>query len=362
MICVSQMPNMPDKTLFIVFGDSYVLKRRATDALIDERLTADDRGFGLNRLNGRDADIGQIVAALSSGSLFAAEQVVVVDELDARPKREQQGLAKALEEKSGTSALIMTAGRPERGPGKEPDLSAPLVKLVAKRGSIIACNTPEYVPWRDELTPWVGQESLRQNKRIGPEATQLLIDTVGADADRLANEIEKLAVYVGDAAEISAQDVREAAAAAEDQDIFGYTDAVGSRNAAAALAALPALLPAHGDAGDALRVLSMVSRHLRLLWQARFLQSRRIGLISAKECPAETAAVLPDDQNIFGAVRGMRGLARKYSEQAANYSEGELAKAMVAVAEADLALKGQSDLSMDARTLLETLTVRLCRR
>ena len=351
-----------DKTLFIVFGDSHVLKRRATQALIEERLDEAEREFGLTRLNGREVDVAQIMAALSSGSLFAADQVVVVEGIDGRPKLEQQKLAKGLEGLSGSSTLIMTAGRPERGPADKPDLSAPLVKLVTSRGSIIACNTPDFLPWRDNLSPWIAEEAKRHGKRVTRQTVQTLLDIVGADADRLANELEKLAIYVGTADEITLEDVRAAAAPGEDQDIFGYTDALGERNAAAALAALPALLPPRSDTGEAIRVLSMVSRHLRLLWQARYLRGKRASLVSSKECPEDVAAKLPSEQNIFGAVQGKQPLARKYAEQAANYTDAELAKAMVAVSDADLALKGQSELSMDARTLLETLTVRLCRR
>lgn len=351
-----------DNTLFIVFGDSHVLKRRATQALIGERLDEGELEFGLTRLNGREVDVTQIMGALSSGSLFATDQVVVVEGIDGLPKLEQQKLAKGLEGLAGGSALIMTAGRPARGPADKPDLSAPLVKLVNARGRVIACNTPDYMPWRDNLSPWIAEEAGRHGKRVTRQTVQALIDIVGADADRLANELEKLALYVGEADEITLEDARDAAAPGEDQDIFGYTDALGERNAAAALAALPALLPPKSDTGEAIRVLSMVSRHLRLLWQARYLRGKRVGLMSSKECPEDVAAKLPSEQSIFGAVQGKQGLARKYAEQAANYTDAELAKAMVAVSDADLALKGQSDLSMDARTLLETLTVRLCRR
>jgi len=359
---MAQTSTTANKTLFIVFGDSHVLKRRATQALIDERLSEEDHDFGLSRLNGRESDVTQITGALSSGSLFATEQVVVVEGIDGRPKREQQTLAGALEGLSGGSTLIMTAERPERGPADKPDLSAPLVKLVSGRGRVIACNTPDYLPWRDNLSPWIAEEAKRHGKRVTRQTVQLLIDIVGVSADRLANELEKLAIYVGQADQIAEQDVREAAAPGADEDIFGFTDAIGERNIPAALAALPALLPPQSDNGDAIRVLSMVSRHLRLLWQARYLRSKRTGLVSSRECPQDLAEKLPNEQNIFGAVQGKQGLARKYSEQAANYTDAELAKAMVAVSEADLVLKGQADLEMDARTLLETLTVRLCRR
>ncbi len=360
---MSQNPaaQIADKALFIVHGDSEVLKSRAVKAIIDERLPAADREFGLTELQVREVELEQITSAFVSGSLFASQQVVLLRDLDEMRKTDQQALVPALEGLGPSITVVMTATPAPRGKPTEPNLSAPLVKLVKASGRIIDCNTPAYLDWKDELTPWVRAEAQRHDKGFGDGALQLLIDLVGANCDRLANEIAKLAIYVDEQPEISGADVRAVVSPAQDQDIFGLTDAIGKRDAAAALAALPALLPAHAKSGEGIRVLAMISRHLRLLWQTRHLLRNGVSLLSVQDCPEETVAQLPQQQNIFDAVRGRKFLARNFTEQAKSFSDGQLARAIVEVFSADMALKGQSDREMDDRMLLETLVVALCR-
>ncbi len=356
-----QVADIAEKALFIAHGDSELLKSRAVTSIVGTRLSEEDREYGLTELQVREVDSAQIVSSFASGSLFATQQVIVLRGLDDLPKSEQQSLVPALESIGPGITVIVTASPPARGGRAGPDLSAPLVKLVKAAGLVIDCNTPPYLPWRDDLSPWVREEAQRQDKTFGDGALQLLIDTVGADCDRLGNEIEKLAIYVDDSPQITVDDVRAAASPSPEEDIFGLTDSIGRRDVAAALAALPALLPAHAPRGSGIMILAMIARHLRLLWQARRLLKANVGLLSAENCPADVRDQLPEQQNIFEAVRGKKPLARKYTEQARAFSDGQLARAMVEVFAADNALKGQGEQEMDDRMLLETLVISLCR-
>jgi DNA polymerase III subunit delta len=362
-INIPSFPKIGDRPLFVVHGDSEILKSRAVGAIVEARLPEDEREFGLIELQGRDVEVEDITASFVSGSLFASTRVILLRDLDNMPKKQQQGLVAPLETLADGITVIVTASPPRerRGRASGPNLSAPLVKLAKASGVVIDCNTPSYVAWRDELTPWVQGEVGRHDKRFATGALQLLLETVGANCDRLANEIEKLAIYVDRNAEITVDDVRQAATVTQEQDIFGLTDAIGKRDAAAALEALPILLPAHAGRGAGIPVLAMIARHLRLLWQANYLLAQNVNMLSGSNCPDAIKARLPKEHNIFDAVRGMKPIAQKYAEQARLFSNAQLARAVVEVFRADVALKGQSDQEMDDRMLLETLVIRLCR-
>ncbi len=362
-INIPSFPTIGEQCLFVVHGDSEVLKLRAIRAIVDGRLPEEDREFGLTELQGRDVSVEDITTSFVAGSLFASTRVIVLRDLDNIPKRQQQDLVDPLKALPGGITVIVTASpaRDPRARTSGPNLSAPLVKLAKASGIIIDCNTPSYVAWRDDLTRWVQAEVGRHDKGFATGALQLLIDTVGADCDRLANEIEKLAIYVDRNPEITTDDVRQAAAVTEEQDIFGLTDAIGKRATAAALEALPALLPAHAARGAGIPVLAMIVRHLRLLWQANYLLGENISLLAGRDCPDAIKARLPKEHNIFDAVRGMNAIGRKYAEQARLFTNAQLARAIVETFKADVALKGQTDQVMDDRMLLETLVIRLCR-
>jgi DNA polymerase III delta subunit len=143
--------------------------------------------------------------------------------------------------------------------------------------------------------------------------------------------------------------------------VFDLVDAIGRRDARAALSALPDLLPASGAQGAAMPILAMIARQLRLVWQARALQSAGLSLEDARRLPAGWAAKLPEEHNFHDSTRGRSFLVRKYAEQARNFSDVQLVRALAKVYETDLLLKGQSKERMDDRLALESLIVALCR-
>lgn len=352
--------KLEGRSLFILSGDSTLLKNQALETIVEQRLPGADREYGLSQLDAGEVDLPDIRGALTSGSLFAGQQVVVIRDLDKMPRLRQQKLPDILENVTPELTVVITCSPSTRGRSSEPNLSAPLVRLVKSAGLIIDCNSPTYTEWKDELTPWIRQEVIRQGKSLAADAAQVLIDTVGADCDILAGEISKLVMYVGDSAEISAEDVRAAATPGEEQDIFGLTDAIGKRDVGAALALLPALVPAHASRGSAIPVLAMIARHLRLLWQCHYLQANKVNPLSAQNCPEHIKQCLPAQHNIFDAVRGRRPIARRFSEQARNFSQNQLARGLVEIYQTDMALKGRSDQVLDDRAHLELLVISLC--
>jgi|LSQX01.1.fsa_nt_gb DNA polymerase-3 subunit delta len=352
--------NMKESSLFVLSGDSAILKTRALESIVQQRLPDGDREYGLVQLQAAEASVSEITSALGSGSLFATQQVVVIRELDKMARTQQQQLVASLENMGPELTVAITCSPSARGKSTEPNLSAPLVRLAKSSGQIIDCHSPIYTEWKDELTPWVREEANYRGKSLATNAAQLLIDTVGSDCDRLASEISKLVVYVGDSPEINGADIRAAASSGEEQDIFGLTDAIGQRDVAAALTHIPALLPAHAPRGSGLPVLAMISRHLRLLWQSNYLQANSVNLLSAHGCPEHIKQRLPVQHNIFDAVRGRRPIARRFSEQGRNFTQNQLARGLVEIYQTDMALKGHSNQVLDDRAQLELLVVSLC--
>lgn len=350
-----------EKTIFIIHGDSLVLKKRAVGEIVAHHLSDEDREYGLTKVSVNDTDIDGAISSLSSGSLFSARQVVVLQDLDSIPKRQQQNLVPVLQRLGPGMTVIMTASPAPRGPASQPNLSKPLVKHVKQVGEIVDCNTPSSYSYNDQLTPWIHSEAQRCGVSFEQGAVEKLLGLVGANCDRLASEINKLATYLGQRRSITVEDIEEVVCVASDEDIFGLTDAIGMKQPAKAMEVLADLLPKHASSGSGIPILAMIARHIRLLWQARLLTEHNVGLMSSKQCPEELKKRLPEGTNIFTAVRGRKFLARKYSQQARKFSDGHLAKALVEIYNADLALKGQTDTEMDDRLVLEQLILKICR-
>jgi len=105
-------------------------------------------------------------------------------------------------------------------------------------------------------------------KKMSPAAWNALGRKTGFDFRRSMSELEKLIAFVGERTLVDKDDVEEAVGRTKEDDIFALTNAFSEKNQLAALDALKNLL----DQGNHhLIILSMISREIRLLLQARTL-------------------------------------------------------------------------------------------
>lgn len=135
------------------------------------------------------------------------------------------------------------------------------------------------------------RESARElGARIDGEAAMALVAAVGLERRALRRELEKLALYAGEGGAITMAAVRDLVPAADESRIFELVDAVGARNARAAVRSWRNLLRSGEDAH---RMLAMVARQVRLLIQASELGRRPpFQLAQALGVPPRVAAGL----------------------------------------------------------------------
>jgi len=117
-------------------------------------------------------------------------------------------------------------------------------KTLEKLGRVelMAGWSAEEKGWADQAENWAAQQFKALKKTISDEALALLVSYVGPHARQLHNEVEKLAVYVGDRAEIGAGDVEAIVTRHKQARAFALGDALGDRDLPRLLRALDAEL------------------------------------------------------------------------------------------------------------------------
>lgn len=346
-----------DAPLTLLWGEADVLKGRATRRLIEGWLAEDEREYGLVRVDGGEDGLDGIVSELSAGSLMAPRRMLVVREVTALTNAGQRRLAERLDPLQPGLAVVLVAARQPDRRGSRPPVAADLRRAVEAAGQVVELSPP---PER-ALPGWVGQEMERLGRRITRDAAQALCDRVGADLDRLAMEVEKLATYVGEGREVSVEDVRAVSIRVSEEDIFQLMDAIGGKDAASALTMLDGVLPEGSDTGDAIGLVGMIARQMRLIWQARLMRQWGVPLGRLGDAPEKLRERLPEHHNFIDQVRGRDWLARTFTEQAARFSDGQLARGIDRVYQADLQLKGlPPGPKLGPRTIVELLIADLC--
>lgn len=192
----------------------------------------------------------------------------------------------------------------------------------------------------------------RAGKRIAPEAVQFLLEAVGGDAGVLANELEKVCCYVGEAVDISLGDCTAVVSRTPEAVSWEYTSAVVESKPEAALKLLDIIL----SPGDSeMRILSVLSGEFQKMIQTRQAM-RELGITRVNPRTFDALAGEKERYPDNPLLKLHPYRAFKICQGAAAFSDAELAARLNLIRNAarDL-VSGRGD----RRFVLERLTLAL---
>jgi DNA polymerase-3 subunit delta len=314
--------------VYVLHGDEDFLKRQVLSAVRAAVFGAGDNDFGLSTHDGDRTTFAAVHDELLTLPFLGGRRLVVVEDADPFVTRHRPALEKYLPQPAPTGVLVLEV--------RSWPSNTRLYKLVGPEAAI-ACKAPAAY----RLPPWCVQwAAARHGKQLAATAASLLVDLVGPDMGQLDQELTKLAIYAGSAAQIRTEDVDRLVGSSRQESTWKIFDALAQGQAAEALALIDRVL----DQGDEpLRILGAFSMQLRRLAQAARLTQQGQPVHQA----LEQVGVPP--YNIKGCEQQLRHLGRRRLDRLYDW-----------LLEVDLGLKGSSQLS--PRTLLERLVLRLARR
>jgi DNA polymerase-3 subunit delta len=265
------------RALFLIHGeDPYRARLRAAE-LVAALASGDARPsnlraqrsadlgarLGLSRHDARTTDPAAIELSGASQGLFEAIdelRIVVVEHAEAL--RDSSLIARFPAE----AALVLVSetkiqARARRAPAKAktaPEPAADLASVVEAAGGTIE-HVARLLP--AELGGWIAARATLLGVELAPDAITELSSAVGADSERVDQELAKLGAFAA-GARVTGADVRALVSGAIETDVFELTQAVVRRDAQTALRRLETLL-AEGQAPQQILAL--------LLWQFRVL-------------------------------------------------------------------------------------------
>lgn len=314
--------------VYVLSGDEDFLKRRCRDAIIALAVGDADPTFAVSVYPGEKLDFSTVRNDLDTLPFLSPARVVVVEQADPFVTEHRPALERYVESPSKVGVLVLDV--------KSFPETTKLAKALPDAAKV-KCEAPKY-----KLAEWcVGWAKTQHNKKLPPDAAELLVELVGPHLGLLDQELDKLAVAVGSAPAITADDVGRLVGRSREADVFRILDAVGEGKPGEALAVLGRLIE---EGEDPLAILGPLTYQLRkLATVGRLLaQGQSLG-------PALDAAGVPRWPKIReGTERQLRHLGR-----------GRLAQIPDWLVEINLGLKGGNPLP--GRLQLERLIVKLAR-
>ncbi len=290
--------NGPSR-VYLLFGDEDALKKEAEQALLNSLVDPDCVDFDLDILNADNSAADSVLASASQAPFGSRRRVVLVRGMeqwrDKAKQAEIDRLGAGVSALPSNSTLILVASAQEDEARRKTGISTKFDAVVREHGMLVSCKELK----AEALSDWIAAQFDACDKRVSREAIDHLSAAVGGEMRSLELEILKLVAYTGERANITAEDVAAVTSTQAEDVMFQCVDAVGRRQTDRALTLLNELHrhdpKPHAVAG---RFLSLLTRHFRLLWQAKFLVEKRISPRDVRFLPAEIAADLPSENSI----------------------------------------------------------------
>jgi DNA polymerase-3 subunit delta len=202
----------------------------------------------------------------------------------------------------------------------------------------------EFEPLSEErLVRWIAHQASQRAARITPAAASLLMQAVGNDLPALASELDKLVSYAGDA-EIDEPAVAAVVGVRRGETLADLLDRVAARDAAGALAILPAVLN-QPKASAVTTVMALGTQTLALAWG---------GAVKGRP---DYFGLLREGSSAYTG-RPWNDATDAWHRATRSWSGAELDTALDALLTADVALK-ETGASTDAQRVA-TLVLSLC--
>jgi DNA polymerase-3 subunit delta len=225
--------------------------------------------------------------------------------------------------------LLITAGKVDKRKG--------FYKALDKLGTVesFAGLSVDDRDWAGQAEAWARKGLGARQKEISDEALAELIDRVGPNARQLDNEVEKVALYVGDRKEIEFDDVATICTRNKMARAFALGDALGDRDLPRLLARLDEALwevkldPQKSEIGllygliSKVRAMLLLKEMLREGWVKPAMEYNRFKA-QLERVPKDQ---LPEDRR-FNPLALNPYVLYKALPQVQRYSEAELVRAM----------------------------------
>ena len=303
------------RPVYLVLGEESVLADRVVAAARAHVVEAALAGFNVDTFDANDAkDVNRAIESANTMPMMARRRLVILRGLERLEKAEgakvspTDAIADYLDKPSPSTCLVLVAFKL--------DGRRRLASVARKQDIIVACD-----PLKPHALPsFVRDEAKRRGNPIAQDVANALVDLVGYELGGLIDAVERLSLFVGAGKPIDEDAVHACIARVRVGSVWGLSDALMARDRGRALT----LLAENYDPRDrGLPLLGILAQAMRRTLKMRVL--------------------LDAGRTVDDAAKGAGVAPFKARETAILVKKvplADLERALVVLAEADVALKG----------------------
>lgn len=266
--------KLAQNRVLLITGTHASERRRAVLELL--KVVGLDESDSIDRetVVGGEKPFGDWIAGVSTIPFFADRRGVVVRNIARVDPEDASPPVSELTNLPPSAILILVAD--DEGSRDQPtathaaNLRAWEKAVKAAKGAILNFELP-----KDKDASLIRERARAHGKELSKRTGELLLEMVAGRYDRAEEELEKLALYVGDEKEIREDDLKRSVTAEREYNIWSMLDAMTSGDARTALTQFAAIKSQTRDLqGELIKTIAIMGGYYRNIWQARgFVES-----------------------------------------------------------------------------------------
>ncbi|MFT6066642.1 MAG: DNA polymerase-3 subunit delta [Paraglaciecola sp.] len=216
---VSDIKKGNIKPIYFLMGDEPYYIDKISDYIEETVLAESEKGFNQQVMYGRDSTIEDIVSAAKRYPMMAERQVLII--------KEAQDLSRNIEKLVGyaenpqpTTILVLNYKY------KKLDKRKKLHKAIAKSGLVYESKKL----YDNQVGDWIRRVLNGKKYQIEPKASQMLVEFLGTDLNKIANELDKLMLILPKETIINDRHIEDNIGISKDFNNFELRKAVGEKN------------------------------------------------------------------------------------------------------------------------------------
>lgn len=186
-------------------------------------LSEADASFNLTVFYGRDANWTEVLNACRRYPMFAEKQVVILKE--AQQMRDIDKLESYISNPLSSTIFVVSYK------GKTVDGRSKLSKLLKQKGEMLTTKKL----YENQLPGWTNDYISSKGYTISPRAQAILVDHIGNDLSRIANEIEKVSMNLGERKDITEDDIEKYVGISKEYNLSELQQALSNKDLARAV-------------------------------------------------------------------------------------------------------------------------------
>ncbi|NPA36045.1 MAG: DNA polymerase III subunit delta [Chlorobi bacterium] len=216
---IQQLKKKEYSPIYFLMGDEPFYIDTITNYIADNVLKEEEKAFNQTIIYGKDTDATNIVLAARRYPMMAPYQVVIVKE--AQNIKDIEKLAVYAENPLTTTILVVNYKY------KTIDKRKKLYKAISKQGVLFESKKL----YDNQVGSWLTSYLKSKGLSIDITASQILIEYLGNDLSKIAHEIEKLQIALGNKTKtITASDIEKNIGISKEFNNFELNKAVLQKN------------------------------------------------------------------------------------------------------------------------------------